>query len=262
MKHTVSPLALSIFMLAACAPQLPSPTPTTVPTAARVPPTATATNTPTAEPRATKEFKQYAVCRVENYRDCVIPIEDLFDGSYSGWLRTLSKPFDSPQNLKPLLAYPDMSGSIVWFGTMSNTTPTMNHSFSNPSTAPLRRGVTVGYVDPNPDVNLEYAIVPIEFYCANSPSRSVWAIFALPDTSSVQDGAFRKLVTDWQSGSSLGILRNDRVYGDASGPIDPLVARSFQLYPDLAQRIRNFGSTGDASPLSVPGIVLEAVLAR
>ncbi len=262
MKHTVSPWALSILMLAACAPQLPTPTLTTVPTATEVPPTATATNTPTAEPAATKETKQYRVCRVKNYKDCVIPLEDLFDGSYLMWLQILSKPFSNPHNLKPLLAYPDMSGSIVWFGTMSNTTQAMNHSFSNPTTAPLRRGVTVGYIDPNPGVNLEYAIVPIEFYCANSPSRSVWVIFVMPDTSSAQHGAFKNLVTNWQSSDSLGIFQNDGVYGNTSGWIDPLVARSFKLYPDLAQRIRNFGNTGDASLLSVPGIILEVVLTR
>jgi hypothetical protein len=262
MKHTLPPWALSILILAACARLLPSPTPTTAPTPTKVPPTATASNTSTPEPAATKEIKQYAVCRVGNYKDCVIPLEDLFDGSYLMWLGVLSKPFDSPQNLEPLVAYPDMSGSAVWFGAMSNTTPSMNHSFSDPATAPLRRGVTVGYIDPNPEVNLEYAIVPIEFYCAKSPSRSVWVIFVIPDTSSAQQAVFKQLVTDWQSSDSLGIYQNDGVYGNTAGWTDPLVARSFQLHPDLAVRIRDFGNSGDASPLSVPGIVLEAVLPR
>jgi hypothetical protein len=55
------------------------------PTPTKVPPTATAANTSTPEPAATKEIKQYAVGRVGNCKDCVIPLEDLSDGSYLMW---------------------------------------------------------------------------------------------------------------------------------------------------------------------------------
>jgi hypothetical protein len=196
---------------------------------------------------AAPEIKEYQICGVENYKDCVIPVEDLFDGSYLRWLQTLSKPFDNPQNLKVLTSRVQIENT-VYFGDWGE----LNNSFADPKTAPLRRGVTAGYVSLPGDT--DYIVLPVEFYNPNSPSGSDWVIAVFPEMTVFEEAGIMEDIKKWTNGKSLPLYTSPERY--------ELLKRSFRNYPDLAQRVQEFADTGDPSSLSMPGIILKTHFAH
>ena len=89
MKYKISIITLALFLAGCSAPPL-SPTPTPAPTqtytpapTATIPSTATPEATATMTPTATPEISQFKVCnKIENYADCPITVDDLFNGNY------------------------------------------------------------------------------------------------------------------------------------------------------------------------------------
>jgi len=73
-----------------------APTQTAATTATVLPTPDISTHTP--EPTPTPDIGMFKVCAPEQFRDCRINPESLFDGSYLAFLDTLSKPFDPVKN--------------------------------------------------------------------------------------------------------------------------------------------------------------------
>jgi hypothetical protein len=240
--------------------------PTARPTEKEVP-TEIATKTPeaTKKPEDTKtpEIKQYKVCTPEHFRDCLISVDDLFDGKYLEWLNTLSRPFD-PKKVKdvPLV---NIDNVIIYdIRTLPN--------FTEKDLQPFRRDVTTGYVvfydsDNN---RHEYAVMPIEYYDKKNPDKNQWVItvqsFYYPGHIFTEAEEL-KTMRVWENYMNITpILTNNLDFFTKIS--DPLVAKTFAKYPDMAERFEKFTNRNkldtngqDMSALSAPGIVLLNTIA-
>lgn len=235
----------------------PRITETSVSPTATEAPTATATNTPEPTATATKEIKQFPVCSVENYRDCEIQYQDLFNGNYLNWLNTLSKPFDESQVNKDVKVV-DFPGTMITYGG----------SLGDPNKDPVRRGVTVGYVLINDGEvgykewygKREYAVLPIEF---DVNGESVWRIFVMPKANNESDTTFINKVKQWLSGKSFGIITNEYYTGLQSNgnTKDPLTTVSFDEDPNLPGELHSFAKSKDPNDIP-PETVLETIILR
>jgi hypothetical protein len=234
-------------------------TPTLTPTATSTfTPTATFTPSATATPKATPtpEIKQFNICTPEDYLNCPIEVEDLFNGNYFNWLNTLSKPFDPTKINNVPLEY-----SITEIIYNTKTAP----NFPTEDSKPFRRDVTSGYVF----LNHKYIVMPIEYYDSKNPLVNQWVITVHPlfdDTREYPEGEVQTLIAAWRNKMNITkINTHDKPVFSKS--IDPLVNRTFSSIPDIYERIRRFtNSVGkknkydvsgqEMSALSAPGIVL------
>lgn len=230
--------------LASCAPsatEFPtmeaSKTPTT-----EIFPTGTATETASPTPEAEK----FLVCSAENFRDCPIAVEDLFNGEYLKWLYSLSQPFNaSAINDAPLTRFTNDMVSYP-IGTAPNFEISGSESF--------RRDVTAGHVQFE---GVDYVVMPIEYFDKNNPEQNQWVITVLPFNSPGHT------FTREEEQHTISIWRNEMNItpfmavneGFFSKQPDALVAKSFDKYPDMSERVDRFVK-GDMSALSEPGIVL------
>ncbi len=96
MKRWLTLFLFTTLLVACSTPAAVTDTP--LPPTVTLQPTETLTPTPEAMATATEtptpEVKQFPICQIENFRDCLITVDDLFNGNYLRWLNTLSKPFD------------------------------------------------------------------------------------------------------------------------------------------------------------------------
>jgi hypothetical protein len=224
----------------------------------------------------TPEVKQYPICQVENFRDCPIPVEELFDGTYLRWLYTLSKPFDSAKIKNVPLQ--EVNGEIIYnLATLPN--------FTDPETAPFRRDVTFGYTEYKHNGALfKYIVMPVEYYDFKHPEQNQWVITVYSLIHSY-DGKVSHATTEkgriWdislereQSAlqSTLNVWENEMnitpiLTGENPVPYapewksddDPLVKTTFTNYPDMHDRFQRFVDEGDMTALSAPGIVLLTI---
>lgn len=214
-------------------------------------PTVTATNEATATP----EVAQFNICQIEQYKDCKITVEQLFNGDYLNWLNTLSKPFDPTKiNDVPFVHY--TSGDAVY---QVQTAP----NFTVDGSEPFRRDVTAGLVSYQ---GRDYLVMPIEFFDKNNPDKNQWVITVhqlFNDTHAFTDAEIEQTIKLWRTEFNTTPFV-DRNVAKASGIEDPLVSLSFQKYPDLVDLVDKFADYGnshndgygDRSALSKPGIVL------
>lgn len=163
------------LILTACATPTPAPTVTAIPptpsataTATLLPTSAlTLTPTPSADadlPVEVGEVKEYPICEIKDFRDCVIPVEDLYPkegeetGAYDKWLATLSKPFEEGKiDTRPW----DMSDSR---GLLNPNTDTKRA----PGTISLWKDITAGVTEMD---GLQYRIVPLQFPDPSDPTN-------------------------------------------------------------------------------------------
>ncbi len=225
--------------------QTPTSTPTPTPTATS---TQTATPTPSATP--TPEGKQFKICRPEQFRFCPITIEQLFDGTYLNWLRTLSKPFDAAK-VKNV--------PLERFGNIINYDHKTAPNFSVKGTEPFRRDVTaalVTMVDPG-GYKHDYVVMPIEYYDKNNTNNNQWVItvhsFYFPGHVYSEEEQ-QITIAGWRKDMNITLILTDNIV-----PLtefrDPLVSRTFAKFPILYDSFGRFVK-GDFSALSKPGIVL------
>lgn len=199
-----------------------------------------------------KEVKEYQVCRIENFRDCTIPVEDLIDGSYLRWLQTLSKPFPESQIKKPF------NFEYVYTAGM---TP---YAIVYKGDAPFRRDVTFAQVllEVNGKV-YPYVVKPIEFYDKNDPRNNKWVItvnsiynenpiYNYPD-SDIDESIDKYSVKTWKYNMYITPICID-TYGPSIYE-DAIVRKVFENNPDMAERFEKF-INGDVSALSGEGIIL------
>ena len=253
------------ILLSACGsstpttPSQPAPTVTQAPTIAV---TATPINTSTPEPTATKEIKQYPICVAENYSECVIPYQDLFNGKYYNWLNALPvDPFNASK-VEQLKCYGN-STEITFVGK-----PSAN-SFSSPETSMIRRGITVGITSiKDGEVGYQfygerkYLILPTFAY-SDSEKKGVWLILLFP-AGGWSDDQLKEHIETWNNSGTLMVIMNTYFSAQkaANSSEDPLVVNTFKLFPDMQQRLDNFGVNCDPGYISEPGIVLETSYTR
>lgn len=236
--------------LASCAPAIATLSPTIeapkTPTT-EVTPTNIATETanPTPPP-PTPEIKQFSVCTPENFRDCPITVEDLFNGNYLKSLYTLSQPFNpSIVSGAPLTRFTNDMVSYP-IGTAPNFDVKGSESF--------RRDVTAGHVQFQ---GIDYVVMPIEYFDKNNPDQNQWVITVMPFNS--PGHVFTKeeelhTINVWRQEMNITVFMAINK-GFFSGKPDPLVAKTFAKFPDMSERVDRF-IEGDMSALSEPGIVL------
>jgi len=242
-KMLISSLLLA-SLLAACQPVAPIPP---VPGGAtRSPatetagvPTQTSTETPTPTPEATAtptetptpEVKQFPICQIENFRDCPITVDDLFNGEYHRWLKTLSKSFD-PAKLKwvPMQLIDGPGLPVIGYDT--KTAP----NYRNESVAPFRRNVTSGVTTYQ---GSDYLIIPIEYADPKdpgNPQKNVWVIGVVLGITKANE---QVVVDGWKNKMHIApIVTSDKDWQDSSQI--PLLTKSFEENPEMAKYFQSF----------------------
>lgn len=256
MKKIAFALLLVLLFAVACVPAGSQNVPTISPTLtldASTPdtsipetPTLEATATPTETP--TPEVMQFPICQIEKFRECPITVDDLFNGEYLRWLKTLSKPFD-PAKLKwvPMeeISYPN--GRIIVYDT--KTAP----NYRNESSAPFRRNITSGVTTYQ---GSDYLIIPIEYADPKdpgNPEKNVWVIgVELLFTKAYGQNA----PNTWKNKMHIApIVTSDGYW--ANGASVPLATKSFEEDPKMAERFQSF-LAGNVSALD--GKVVQLAL--
>ncbi len=219
--------------------------------------------TETSTPVPTKEVKQYPICTPEKYADCVVPYQDLFNGNYLNWLKSLPVDQFDPAKVEIVQCYGN-SHELTFVGN-----PNKNN-FSNPETAMVRRGITYGVTTLQPgEVGYDFPqsrsflILPTFSY-SKSLNTGVWNIFVyrIDGNSTSQTVDFIK---NWAKAGNLLVISNQFESGIVSdNPYfkNPLVVNSFSIYPDLQTKLDNFGENCDPGYISDKGIVLETSYSR
>ena len=260
MKRIAFTLLFLLFLASACVPAGSQNAPTVSPaltlvTSTHLTPDTPTPDTPTPEPTATPtetptpEVKQFPICQIENFRDCPITVDDLFNGNYLAWLNTLSKPFDQAKIKQVPMEV--VFGNIITYNT--KTAP----NFRDPATAPFRRDVTAGYASYQ---GIDYIVMPVEYFDPKHPDKNQWVITV---DSTYYPGHDQKeinqripfAIAGWRKGMKItAILNTDIMLGNSTE--DPLVKKTFDNNLDMAERFNKFMSGEDMGALSKPGIVL------
>lgn len=198
--------------------------------------TATPGNTqvgPTETPRATQtpEAAPFQSCQIEQYKDCVINAEDLFNGKYLEWLNTLSKPFDTSKFSKAPLIYYD-NGELTYQKTSAP-------NFNAPGSQPFRRDVTAGFTTYQ---GHNYIVMPIEFYNPTHPDQSVWLI-TVANMDGMSDAQVQEQIAIWRNDMAVTLIGDSDTSRFSSTP-DPLITRTMQLYPNAHDLLNDFVDFG------------------
>ena len=252
-------LALTAYWLASCSPlvgdggrtpTMPLPNTETLTATA----TATPTETPTPSPTATitetptPEIVQFPVCAIENFRECPITLEDIYNGNVDRWLETQKKPFDLAKMKNVELHWYDWDRIQYNFLTFPN--------FTDPSTAQQHRGIAMDLNYEKDGVQYEYILLPLEFY---DPLRgcSHWVKTVYPIYKQGKSSA--KSAEDWGKKYWEDMNFNPIVTSNVipnTAILDPLVGATFQNHLDMGPRFNWFASGKDMSTLSEADIIL------
>jgi hypothetical protein len=208
----------------------------------------------------TPEVEQFKTCAPENYEDCYIPAEKLFGGEYLQWLYTLSKPFDTKNfnTSAKLLNY--NNGWLMYYPVEDAP------HFDLEGSAPFRRDVTAGYTTYD---GHQYLVMPVEFFDPVHPDKNQWVVTVHPlynDTHEFSKDEIDLLIDIWKTKMNYTVILS-RTTPEFSEKSDPLVSKSFDMYPDMVKRIDRFvdnldtGQVRDMAALSEPGIILLNLIA-
>ena len=256
MKRIAFTLLFLLFLASACVPAGSQNAPTVSPaltleTSTHLTPDTPTPDTPTPEATATPtetptpEVKQFPICQIENFRDCPITVDDLFNGNYLRWLNTLSKPFDQSKIKQVPMIIVD--NEILYD---IRTAP----NFNDPSTRPFRRDVTAGHVVFNGN---DYIAMPVEYFDPRHPDKNQWVITlcgAYSPGYSMNDEIIQNAIRVWETEMHITPIETNDLLPFRNIK-DQLIAKTFDNNPDMADRFQRFVD-GDISALSDPGIVL------
>ncbi len=206
---------------------------------------------------AITEIKSYPICKIEQFKNCVIPFDDLLNGNYLRWLQTLSKPFDPATTKVVPFAEDTFSNGVLEMKSIIFD-PTTAPNFSNSSTTPFRRDVTFGEVEYELNGVKSFGVIkPIEFYDPHDPTNNKWVI-AVDSyyTADHPDGApyLNTDISTWKNSMRITPILEGTT-ASSTDLTDPLVAQSYSQTPDMAARLARFLS-GDVGALSAPGVVV------
>lgn len=251
-------------------PTLSAPLPTETkqkPTITAVVPTYTPTPRPTITkepPTATKEVAQFSVCSIEQYKDCRISVEDLYNGNYLNWLNTLSKPFD-PKKIRTdinLIYYTADSTKISKTDEISFQ-ENLGPKFTGPNAGkePFRRDVTFGVTS---YMGHNYLVMPVEFYDPAHPDKNAWVITVAPlytDHNFSDEEVKTGIIDVWKKDMNTTPIVASTVPFMAPAS-DLLAEKTFNGNPNLRQDFIAFSDYGpggkggsDRSALSKKGYI-------
>lgn len=203
-------------------------------------------------------IKEYSICKIERFYDCVVPYEDLENGDYWRWLQTLSKPFD-PLKVKDIPLITQTFRSVTEKTEIIYDT-SGGPNFADPSVMPFRRDVTSGIVYYEYNGIRSYgALRPIEFYDKNDPTNNKWIIaieslyYEREDVTPQNNQYLQWDIDTWKRWMRVTPILTT-TYGRL-GLEDPLVKDTFERYPDMQARFQRFVA-GDVGALSGPDIFL------
>jgi hypothetical protein len=97
----------------------------------------------------------------------------------------------------------------------------------------------------------------------NNPSKNQWVIGVFADYSPgyvMNDGIEQSVISIWRNQMNITPMLTSDLIPFKNIP-DPLVAKTFEKYPDMAERFERF-LAGDLSALSEPGIILLTKIAK
>jgi len=178
------------------------------------------------------EVIDYGICPPENFRNCPVPAEDLFNGNYLRFLESLSVPFNPEKFIKTVPM------SILWYnaiGYPEETAPNFEgvETTGLASQTDFRKGRTSGYTEIN---GFKYRLIPTEYYDKDNPDHNVWVI-ALgrifhPDDPNweVSEEHTNRFIKLWEEMKYTPLVRQV-VPPDYSTP-DILATRTFDLNGD------------------------------
>jgi hypothetical protein len=257
-----------IFVLTACSNQVTAvPTPSQTATIAPLPsPTLTLTLTPITPVIGSEEtvvapevIKEFPICAPEKFRECEIPMQDILDGTYLAWLKTLpvSVDYEKAKFDVPMMVADD---SLIYnIGTAPN--------FNEPGSAPFVRDATAGYTFIEKDgIRFDYIVLPTFYFDPEDKSKAYPVITlksvynpTLPGFKS-SDSVVQNSLAAWREQMNITpiVMSNLLPFNDYP---DPVVAETFEKFPDMAERFTRFAA-GDRSALSEPGIVLLTKFAK
>jgi len=207
-------------------------------------------------------IKDYSICKIEKFYDCVVPYEDLVNGDYLRWLKTLSKPFDQTKIKDVPFVIHDRPQSIVPGETEIIYDTSTGPNFADPSSAPFRRDVTSGVVYYYHNGVQSFGILkPIEFYDKNDPDNNKWVItvdsryYGDIENLDPRSERFTININIWKQWMRITPISTN--FRAPTGLRDPLAMSTFERYPDMTARFERFVA-GNVSALSGPGIILLA----
>ncbi len=229
-------------------------------------PSAPVTEVTVAPPATeTPEASQFQVCSAENYANCAIPSQDLFNGNYLNWLKTLQVEQFDPAKVEQLQCFGN-SQEITFVGSPSK------NNFANPDTAMVKRGFTFGVVTLQPgEVGYDFPqtrtflILPAFSY-SKSLNTGVWNLFAYRIDGLAPEKVV-EFASGWAKSGNLMVMSSQYESGtgtEVGNPYhrNPLVVNTFNLYPDMQTKLDNFGENCDPGYISDPGIILETSYTR
>jgi len=209
-------------------------------------------------------IKDFPVCQIENYRECRVTPEELFDGTFWKWLQTQSRPFEPVEQIKSV-PLKEMYGMVIYpFETAPHFDA--DQLAAEGKIAPLRRG-PAGIVEADFDGHhLAWRVLTQEYFDPAEPGNNKWLILVEPKFDFDDKGNIIDYNKETYDQWSVEVYNQEMNYQ----PVlitpyqyyefpDPLVAQTFARYPDIWERGMRF-IEGDFSALSQPGIVLLTVI--
>ena len=106
---------------------------------------------------AMTEIKQFPVCGIENFRDCPVTLEDIFNGNVMRWLEAQKRPFDTSKIKNvPLIWYEG------WDRIQYDTRTAPN--FTDPATDQQHRDIAMHLQNVVDGVTYDYIYLPVDVY--------------------------------------------------------------------------------------------------
>jgi hypothetical protein len=239
--------------------------PSPAPTKTLIPPTETPTVTPTPTETATPtpEVKQYPICAVENFRDCPIPVEDLFNGEYLRWFETLFTPFDpaAVADYTPPY-YQDVLGPNYKTGELIEDFTNVEIVLDSKG---LRRDKTAGYAElVKNGITYQYLVLPVELYDPQNPRQNQGVITIWPIVDFAPEVWNEPIVNDTDKASLVERYAPEKSFWLFAKPYpfrppDPLFDMVLAAHPELQERLDRFAA-GDMTALSSSGIILIHII--
>ena len=207
--------------------------------------------------------KEYPPTSPEEFKKNVIPVEELFDGTYFHWLEEQAKTISCGPNMRTDIPLVNLGG---WIIPDHRTAPNFNQG----GEFFVRDAPVFGYTQftlPDGQV-VDYAVMPV-FFCkidAATGEEIVYPVITVYSSYNPNENRTQNKDNQLYMAGGIPRWRNDMnitaiVAGDAltgsttTGVKDPLVARTFTENTDMEERFERFVA-GDYSALSEEGIVL------
>jgi len=250
-------------MLSACGqalPGTPTPTLTKVPTES---PTSTATplpiNTNIPEPTPTEVVKQYAICDVDHWKDCYVPIEELGEGGdYLAWLEQSWNPeLPTPNADKQKIVGQEQKTIMLFMGVNDKAIPVAERPYSIGFTAGYTKcGVTWDSVSHE----MTCAIVPIAMSVPGKPGETKIVIGLIEVGYNSSDTDIARMIESFHGDHIMMLAgykqdpETRQVVLDGIDTID-VMQETIENYPDIMERVQKFRKTLDPSFISGKGLL-------